>query len=92
MIPTYILIIALAVWNLLTFAMYGIDKQKAKNRQWRTSETTLIAAAFLMAAIGALLGMYIFRHKTKHIKFKILVPLGLIFNAAISIAYFWFVS
>ena len=53
----------------------GIDKQKAKHGKWRISEKTLIGAALLGGSIGAILGMNIFRHKTKHPKFSIGLPL-----------------
>jgi len=64
--------------NVITFAAYGIDKWKAKHNKWRISEMTLILLAFIGGALGALLGMNVFRHKTQHWKFKILVPLALV--------------
>ena len=77
----HIFILALlALWNFIVFAMYGLDKRKAKKGKWRTSEFRLILSAFLMGGLGAFLAMGFFRHKTKHIKFKILVPLALILN------------
>jgi uncharacterized membrane protein YsdA (DUF1294 family) len=60
--------------------MYGIDKNKAKRNKQRISEKTLLISAALMGGIGALLGMYIFRQKTKHLKFKISVPILLLAN------------
>jgi len=84
----YILWIALAflvLWNIITFVLYGIDKSKAKNNKWRISEATLILCAFLMGGIGSFLGMRIFRHKTKHMKFMILVPLAIVINVAVVI-------
>jgi uncharacterized membrane protein YsdA (DUF1294 family) len=81
----WIAIAALVLWNMLTFALYGIDKSKAKNNKWRISEATLIACAFLMGGIGSFLGMQIFRHKTKHMKFRILVPLAVLVNIAVVI-------
>jgi len=86
----YILLAVIAIWNIVTFALYGIDKAKAKARAWRISEATLITVAFLMGAIGALLGMNVFRHKTNHIKFKLLVPLALIFNIGVTVIYILF--
>jgi uncharacterized membrane protein YsdA (DUF1294 family) len=78
------IISAVALWNLLTFSLYGVDKYKAQKNQWRISESTLIACAFLMGGAGALFGMAIFRHKTKHLKFKLLIPLAIIINIAIA--------
>ena len=75
-----IAVIIFTTWNLIVFFMYGIDKSKAKRNKQRISEKTLLISAALMGGIGALLGMYIFRHKTKHLKFKIGVPLLLLVN------------
>jgi uncharacterized membrane protein YsdA (DUF1294 family) len=54
----------------------GMDKQKAMKKEWRIPERNLIGAALLGGGIGSFLGMYVFRHKTKHLKFKILLPLA----------------
>jgi len=70
--------IYLLVINIIAFAAYGIDKWKAKHNKWRISEMPLILLAFIGGALGALLGMKVFRHKTQHWKFKILVPLALL--------------
>lgn len=76
-------IICLALWNIIVFFTYGADKLRAKKRMRRISEQTLITSAFLFGSIGALSGMYIFRHKTRHLKFRILLPLALILNIAL---------
>ena len=83
-----ILIAALLLMNLLAFVLYGIDKLKAKKGAWRIPEATLLLVAFLGGSVGAFLGMEIFRHKTKHAKFKILVPLFLILHIALAIYMF----
>lgn len=70
--------IYLAVINLIAFFLYGADKTKAKRGAWRIPESVLIGIAFLGGAGGAWLGMLAFRHKTKHTKFRILVPAALI--------------
>ena len=76
-------VICLVIWNIIVFFTYGADKLKAKKRMRRISEQTLITIAFLFGSIGALSGMYIFRHKTRHLKFRILLPLALIVNAVL---------
>ena len=81
-------LIYLAVINIAAFILYGIDKQKARNHQWRISEACLICVAVLGGSVGALLGMFVFRHKTKHIKFLIGVPLILILQIAAGLYYF----
>ena len=81
-------LIYLAVINIAAFILYGIDKHRARNHQWRISEASLICAAVLGGSVGALLGMFIFRHKTKHLKFLIGVPLILILQIAIGLYCF----
>lgn len=67
--------------NILTFALYGWDKMMARHGRRRVRERTLIGAAVSGGAAGALLGMRIFRHKTRHLKFRISVPLALLVQA-----------
>ena len=64
--------------NVLTFLFYGIDKWKARKKKWRIPENTLIWLAVAGGSIGALLGIYVFRHKTKHKKFTLGIPAILI--------------
>ncbi len=67
-IPYYVFI------NIIAFAMYGADKYFAKKDMWRISEKALLGIAAIGGAFGAFLGMETFRHKTKHAKFIVLVP------------------
>ena len=69
-----IVFIALAAMNALTFALYGIDKSRARRGAWRLRESTLLGTAACFGALGALLGMYVFHHKTKHRAFALGVP------------------
>jgi len=75
-----ILTAILAMWNGVTFTLMGMDKSRAKKGKWRISEKRLLISAFLFGGIGIVCGMYIFRHKTKNIIFRILVPLFLVIN------------
>ena len=52
-----------------------VDKRRAIKRKWRISEHTLILTSILGGSIGSLIGMYTFRHKTKHLKFKLGIPI-----------------
>ena len=61
-----VLLVWLAVINLLTFIVYGADKRRARKGKWRVPEKTLFLLPLLGGSIGALLGMRVFRHKTKH--------------------------
>ena len=65
----------LLVMNLVAFILMGTDKKRARRQRWRIPEATLLATAALGGAGGAWLGMYLFRHKTKHLRFVLLVPL-----------------
>lgn len=69
--------------NILTFLIYGADKWKAKRDKWRIPEDTLIWLAIVGGSVGALLGMYLFRHKTKHRKFQIGIPVILLIQAGL---------
>ena len=72
MLKIYMIII-----NIISLILYGIDKHKAKKNKYRISEFTLIIISYLGGAIGAILGMNLFHHKTKKPKFKILIPISL---------------
>lgn len=77
------------VVNLAAFMLYGIDKNRAKNKKWRIPEKTLLGVAAIGGSIGAFFGMYGFRHKTKHWKFRILVPVFLVLHVLI-VAGMWY--
>ena len=66
--------IYMIVINLVTFALYGIDKKRARRSQWRISEKTLLLTALAGGSLGALVGMLSFHHKTKHNAFRFGVP------------------
>lgn len=66
--------------NLFAFLMYGLDKQKAKKSKWRISERILLLLAAAGGSAGAYAGMLVFRHKTRHLKFRIGVPLILVIH------------
>ena len=83
----HIALIYLAVINVVTFFMYGIDKWKAKKSKWRIRETALLGLAVLGGSIGAWLGMKVWHHKTLHKKFKYGVPTIIIVQLAL-IVYF----
>lgn len=65
----------LAVVNLIGFALMGIDKHKAEKRAFRIPEATLFVVALIGGSIGSILGMYTFRHKTRHRRFVYGMPL-----------------
>ena len=69
--------IFVAVMSVLALALYGIDKSKAKRNKWRIKEAVLLGFGFFGGAPGALLGMVLFHHKTKHWYFWIVNFLGI---------------
>ena len=71
--------------NVITFVLYGIDKLNAKTDSWRISERILILFAVAGGSVGALLGMYICRHKTRKPKFKFGVPVILVLQVVLVI-------
>ena len=89
MSPTKWYLTAIVLLSAAAFVLYGIDKKRAKRKQWRVPEATLLLIAFLGGAPGAFLGMQIFRHKTKHLKFTLLVPLFLLLHLG---AFLWLVE
>ena len=70
-----IAIIFMAFMSIIGFILMGIDKVKAKKGAWRIPEKTLLGIAFVGGGVGVWLGMELFRHKTKHLHFKLGVPI-----------------
>ena len=81
-IPAYLIVL-----NLLAYLLMGLDKAKARRHRWRIPEKALFLSAILGGSIGAIAGMQLFRHKTKHASFRIGMPCILILQLALA-AYF----
>ncbi len=81
------LLIYLVFVNIFSFLLFGIDKFKAKKDLWRIPEWVLLFVALIGGSLGALIGMWLFRHKTKHLKFIISAPIFFILHL-ILIYYF----
>ena len=79
-----VLLVYLAAVNLVAFALYGIDKAKARRGAWRISEKMLFLLPLLGGSIGALLGMRVFHHKTKHWYFVWGIPAILLVQLALA--------
>lgn len=80
-----VLLVWLAVINLLTFIVYGADKRRARKGKWRVPEKTLFLLPLLGGSIGALLGMRVFHHKTKHWCFVWGIPAILLAQIALAV-------
>ena len=78
-----ILFIYLSLINALALLLMLADKQRAKKHPWRIPESVLLASAALGGSLGALLGMWLFRHKTRKAKFFVTVPLLLAAQCAL---------
>lgn len=77
LLPSYLIAI-----NIAAFCLMGMDKRRAKRHLWRISEKTLFLPALLGGSLGGILGMHLFRHKTKHWYFKYGLPGILILQIA----------
>lgn len=82
-----ILFIYLLIANVITFAIYGIDKWKARHDRWRVPESVLILLAIIGGSLGALLAMRMFHHKTKKNKFAFGIPIILVLQISAMIFY-----
>ena len=78
----WIVVVYLILINIVTFITFGIDKSRARNHAWRTPEKRLFFLAIIGGSVGAIAGMYFFRHKTRHWYFVIGMPLILILQLA----------
>ena len=85
-----IIICAFTIMSILGFIVMGIDKIKAKKGEWRIKEATLFLFAILFGGVGSTLGMYAFRHKTKHWYFAIFFPLFALIDIAALICCLYF--
>lgn len=79
----FVITIYLAAINLIGFALMGFDKWKAKKHAWRMPEATLFIVALIGGSVGSILGMQVFRHKTRHWYFVYGMPAILILQLAL---------
>ncbi len=78
--PVFLITVYYIIINFTAFILYYSDKRKAVNHNWRIPEATLIGVSFAGGGIGAYAAMKLFRHKTKHLKFTLLVPISIILH------------
>ena len=79
------LLIYLLIVNAAGFLLMLVDKFKARKNLWRIPEATLMGAALIGGSVGCLIGMYTVRHKTKHLKFTIGIPVILAAQIALAV-------
>ena len=86
-----IALIVIGVISVINFFAYALDKLKAKLSWWRIPEKTLLLTSFFGGAVGGVLGMLLFRHKTKHWYFVFVNAIGLIWQVAL-LCYLFFMG
>ncbi len=79
----------LIVWNLAAFCAMGWDKRQAQRQGQRIAERRLLLWALCFGGLGIALGMAVFHHKTKHLRFRIFVPLSVFLNGAVAGILLW---
>ncbi len=67
--------VVLIIVNIISFVLFYVDKRRAIKHQWRIRETTLFLSAIVGGSVGAIAGMYVFHHKTRHWYFVVGMPL-----------------
>lgn len=78
-----LLVLYLAAINIIALLAMCIDKYKAQRHKWRISEAALFVLGLLGGGVGAYAGMWLFHHKTKHLKFTIGIPAVIIMNMVV---------
>jgi uncharacterized membrane protein YsdA (DUF1294 family) len=73
----------LIVMNVVSFALMGIDKRRARRGAWRISEKALFLTTACFGGLGGVMGMRLFHHKTKHWYFRVFFPVLLIVQIAL---------
>lgn len=79
------LLVYLLIINAAGFLLMLVDKYKARKNLWRIPEATLLGVAAIGGSVGALLGMYAIRHKTRHLKFTLGIPVLLALQIVLGI-------
>lgn len=80
------IIIYLLIINIIAFLAMLIDKKKAEKDRWRIKESTLLTLALIGGSIGAIVGMYMFHHKTKKPRFFIGIPVMIVLQILLIVA------
>lgn len=86
----YLLLIYLLIINLISIIVTAYDKHCAKMRKYRISERTLIVLSLIGGSVGLYLTMQLIRHKTKHIKFMLGIPLIIILQIILAVLVYYY--
>ena len=79
------MLVYLFLINALGLALMLADKRKAQENRWRIPEATLMTVAVLGGSLGSIAGMHLFRHKTKHLKFTVGLPVILALQIVLAV-------
>ena len=82
----FIIPAAFVAMSVIGFVLMGADKRRAEKGAWRIPEKVLFGVSFLLGGVGSLVGMFVFRHKTKHASFRILLPLSALWSLVVTAA------
>ena len=82
-----LLLYYLLIINAAGLLLMLVDKWKAKKNRWRVRESTLLLIAALGGSVGSLAGMYLFRHKTLHLKFTLGIPMILAAQCLLAVVF-----
>lgn len=85
-----IILVVLLIMSVISFSAMGIDKSRAQHGKWRISEKSLFLFALLGGSVGGTLGMFLFRHKTKHWYFRFGFPALALIQLAACVYLFLF--
>lgn len=86
-----IILCIFAVMTVIGFLSMYIDKRRAENGKWRIKEATLFAIAFLFGGVGSTVGMWTFRHKTKHWYFVVFMPVAALVSVAATVLLYLYI-
>lgn len=84
-------LVYIGIISLLGFALMGIDKKKAAAHERRIPEKILFQTAFIGGSPGVFLGIWVFRHKTRHLTFTLGIPFIILLQALAAVFIFWIV-
>ena len=83
--PLIIILIYILLINIIGFVMMRSDKRRAQKGAYRTPEKAFFIVSIIGGSLGTWMGMYFFRHKTRHWYFTVFIPLILVVQAALTI-------